>query len=79
MRNIALAVEFIIVFASIVATALIDFGQPDGWPFGALAGAAFGAFLVISKRSRSQAGISKGFNARQRRAGWPLGTAAGKS
>ena len=56
--------EFMVGMAALFAWTLIDAGAPDGWPFGALAGALFGAFLlVLPKKPRRP----MGFNAVRRR------------
>jgi hypothetical protein len=47
MRRFLRALEFMVGMAALFAWTLIDAGAPDGWPFGALAGALFGAFLLV--------------------------------
>jgi hypothetical protein len=45
--------------AALFAWTLIDAGAPDGWPFGALAAAAFGLLLLLlPKKPRRPMGFN---------------------
>ena len=64
MRRFLLGFEFMVGMAALFAWTLIDAGAPDGWPFGALAGAAFGLFLLLLPKKPRR---PMGFNTRRRR------------
>ena len=59
MRRFLRGFEFMVGMAALFAWTLIDAGAPDGWPFGALAGALFGAFLLmLPKKPRRPMGFN---------------------
>jgi hypothetical protein len=59
MRRFLRGLQFMVGMAALFAWTLIDAGAPDGWPFGALAGALFGAFLLmLPKKPRRPMGFN---------------------
>jgi hypothetical protein len=64
MRRFLRGLEFMVSMAALFAWTLIDAGAPDGWPFGALAGAAFGLFLLMLRKKPRR---PMGFNTVRRR------------
>jgi hypothetical protein len=59
VRTFLRGFEFIVGIAALFAWTLIDAGAPDGWPFGALAGASFGLFLLLlPKKPRHPMGFN---------------------
>jgi hypothetical protein len=64
MRRFLRCFEFVVGMAALFAWTLIDADAPDGWLFGALAGAAFGLFLLLLPRTPRR---PMGFNTVRRR------------
>jgi hypothetical protein len=64
MRRFLRGFEFMVGMAALFASTLIDAGAPDGWPFGALAGAVFGLFLLLLPKKPRR---PMGFNTVRRR------------
>jgi hypothetical protein len=59
MRRFLRGLGFMVGMAVLFTWTLIDARAPDGWPFGALAGVAFGLFLLLlPKKPRHPMGFN---------------------